>query len=325
MSPPRPSGTTGLERGIAGFWESNPCGDREAGGLAHAYEFDYGRFFEDYDRHRYAEEAHIPSCLDRIGVFGKRVLEIGIGEGAEAEQLIRRGALWTGLELTAESVRRVRHRMRIHRLCSAGIFRGSATNIPAAAGSFDVVFSHGVLHHVPDLGAAQREIHRVMRPGGRLVMMVYARWSLNYYLAIALLRRLGLLVLWPARRRQFGGKVGRHLENAAREGLRSYLRMSRFIHASTDGPDNPYSQVYDVQRVCRAFPLFKVVRARKYFMHAPPLPVHRLPGARLMGWHLWVELERRDLPNESPSTAERLPPPLCSTQPGDQIRWQSTS
>ena len=29
----------------------------------------------------------------------------------------------------------------------------------------------------------------------------------------------------------------------------------------------------------------------KEFMHAPPLPVHRLPGGHLMGWHLWVEME----------------------------------
>lgn len=285
---------TPLENGIARFWESNPCGDSAAGGLAHAYELDYGRFFEEYDRLRYVEESHIPSCLDWLGACRKRVLEIGIGEGTEAEGLIRRGALWTGLDLTEESARRMQQRARIHRLCPVRIVRGSATNIPVADGSFDLVFSHGVLHHVPDIGAAQREIHRVLRPRGRLVVMLYARRSLNYYVAIGVLRRLGLLALWPARQRRFEGIVGRHLENAEREGLRGYLRMSRFVHASTDGPDNPYSQVYDLSRVRREFPLFSIVRANKYFMHAPPLPVHHLPGARLMGWHLWVELERRD-------------------------------
>ncbi len=52
-----------------------------------------------------------------------------------------------------------------------------------------MVFSHGVLHHVPDIEQAQREIHRVLRPGGELVIMMYARRSLNYLVAIGLFRR----------------------------------------------------------------------------------------------------------------------------------------
>ena len=51
--------------------------------------------------------AHIPECLDRIDWQDKKVLEIGLGQGAESEQLIRRGARWSGLDLTEESVDRV--------------------------------------------------------------------------------------------------------------------------------------------------------------------------------------------------------------------------
>jgi hypothetical protein len=49
--------------------------------------------------------------------------------------------------------------------------------------------------------------------------------------------------------------------------------------------------VYDLAAVRRDFPAFRLVRAHKEFMHAPPLPVHGIPAARLMGWHLWIELE----------------------------------
>ena len=41
------------------------------------------------------------------------------------------------------------------------------------------MFSHGVLHHIPDIRTAQAEIHRVLKPGGTLVAMLYARKSLN--------------------------------------------------------------------------------------------------------------------------------------------------
>ena len=46
--------------------------------------------------------------------------------------------------------------------------------------------------------------------------------------------------------------------------------------------------------VRRDFPAFRLLRAHKEFMHAPPLPVHGLPGAHVMGWHLWIELEVRE-------------------------------
>jgi glycosyltransferase involved in cell wall biosynthesis/SAM-dependent methyltransferase len=285
------AGAAAGESDIAGFWESHPCGDEMIGGLVERYREDFSTFFAAYDEARYKLESHIPACLDALGVGGKKVLEIGLGQGAESEQLIRRGARWTGLDLTDESVRRVQIRLELRNLEYDEIWHGSATHIPAADGSFDLVFSHGVLHHVPDILTAQAEIHRVLRPGGRLVVMLYARRSLNYLLTIKLLRRAGLLAAWPARNHLSQGHLGGHLRNAEREGLSSYLRIERFVHANTDGPANPFARVYDLDDVRRDFPNFRITKSHKEFMHAPPLPVHGLPGGHLMGWHLWVEME----------------------------------
>jgi hypothetical protein len=71
---------------IEQFWEAHPCGDSQVGGLDERYRGDYERFFADYDSFHYSYEAHILDCLDRLDLRGKRVLEIGPGEGAEAEQ-----------------------------------------------------------------------------------------------------------------------------------------------------------------------------------------------------------------------------------------------
>ena len=285
-------GSAASEASIAAFWESHPCGDEMIGGLSDRYRQDYERFFDDYDELRYGMESHIPGCLDRLDLKGKRVLEIGLGQGAESEQLIRRGAIWTGLDVTEESVQRVRTRLELRGLPYAEIIRGSVVDIPVADNSFDLVFSHGVLHHVPDILSAQREIHRVLRPDGRLVAMLYARNSLNYWVSIATLRRLALLSAAPLRRRP-DGILGDHLDNARREGFSNYLRLERFTHANTDGPKNPFARVYDQARVEQDFPSFRIVQSRKWFMHAPPLPVHGLPGGRYLGWHLWVELAPR--------------------------------
>jgi SAM-dependent methyltransferase len=281
------------ENEINAFWESHPCGDQLLGGLDDKFRGDFASFFDAYDEARYRVESHIPGCLDALNVRGQRVLEIGLGQGTESEGLIRRGARWTGLDLTTESVRRVSTRLHLRELSYDAIWQGSVTSIPARDATFDIVFSHGVLHHVPDIATAQSEIHRVLKPRGRLVAMLYARRSLNYAISISIVRRAAVLAAWPFRDTISAGNLSAHLGNAEREGLWEYLRLGRFTHASTDGPANPFSRVYDLATVCRDFPSFRLIRAHKEFMHAPPLPVHGLPGARLMGWHLWVDLEAR--------------------------------
>jgi len=276
------------ESDIQNFWNAFPCGELQVGGLQQR-RGDYEAFFRDYDQFRYEKEGHILRCLDGIDFQGKSVLEIGLGQGADSEQLIKRGARWSGLDLTPESVARVRMRLGLRDLPHQEVKQGSVLYIPYEDASFDMVFSHGVLHHVPDIRAAQREIRRVLKPGGELVVMLYARFSLNYLVSICIARRLGLLALYAAGRDP-GGIFGQHLANAREMGLWRYLKMENFIHRNTDGPLNPYAKVYDLSAVEEDFPGFTVTRAYKRFMHAPPLPVQSLPLERLLGWHLWVHL-----------------------------------
>jgi len=98
------------ERDIEDFWNKYPCGEAQVGGLQQ-HRGDYEEFFSAYDRFRYRKEAHILRCLDAIDFKGKHVLEIGLGQGADSEQIIKRGAIWSGLDLTPESVGRVQARL----------------------------------------------------------------------------------------------------------------------------------------------------------------------------------------------------------------------
>jgi len=277
------------EQDIRNFWDAHPCGDHQVESL----KADYEAFFERYDKFRYSREGHILRRLDAIDFQGKRVLEIGLGQGADSEQIIRRGAIWSGLDLTPESIERVSARLQLRGLPYERLECGSALAMPFHNSSFDIVFSHGVLHHIPDVKAAQREIARVLKPGGRLIAMLYARRSLNYTVAISIVRRMAIVVLYAVGA-QPGGIVGGHLANARRQGLWRYLKMSNFIHRNTDGPENPYSKVYDLATVRADFPDFQVERSYQDFMHAPPLPVpHFKPLAGILGWHLWVHLVPR--------------------------------
>ncbi len=289
------------EQAVQSFWQDHACGDSQVGGLHERFHDDYEEFFTDYDRFRYQNERHLLACLDGLNVAGKQVLEIGLGEGADSERLIRQGAHWSGVDLTAESVARVRTRLTLRELPYEELRQGSALDLPLADDSFDMVFSHGVLHHVPDIRQAQNEIHRVLRPGGELVIMMYARWSLNYLVSIGLIRRAALLAAFPLAKAGIlksdpsYGTLAAHLNNATKLGLFRYLRLDEFVHHNTDGPANPYALVYDRRRIEQDFPSFRVTRAYKRFMHAPPLPVHRLPGETIMGWHLWINLVPYDV------------------------------
>ena len=135
----------------------------------------------------------------------------------------------------------------------------------------------------------------MLRSGGELVIMVYARWSLNY-----LVYRLdpprcpaGRFPLATGGPAPDPGQLAAHLGLAKRKGLFRYLRLAEFVHRNTDGPANPYALVYDRRRIERDFPSFRITRSYKRFMHAPPLPVHQLPGQTVTGWHMWVHLEPR--------------------------------
>ena len=278
---------------IRDFWQTHPCGAELVGDLDQATREEYAKFFERYDDYRYAKEPHILKNIDGIDWRAKRVLEIGLGQGADAEQIIERGGIYSGVDLTDESVKRVKMRFALKDLEYHRIEPASALDLPFEDGSFDIVYSHGVLHHIPDIKNAQREVARVLKPNGRLIAMLYARWSMNYLVSISIARRLGLLGMYALGLKGHG-IYAVHLRNARENGILRYLRMKNFINVSTDGPFNPYSKVYDRKEVARDFPDLEIMEMHKEFMHAPPLPVGWLPLAGVLGWHLWVTMRKKD-------------------------------
>jgi SAM-dependent methyltransferase len=278
-----------METEIKDFWQTHPCGAELVGDLAEETRGQYEEFFARYDDFRYRKEPHILKNLYRIDFSAKRILEIGLGQGADAEQIVRRGGIYSGVDLTDESVKRVKMRFVLHELLNERIEQASALALPFDDNSFDIVYSHGVLHHIPEIRRAQAEIARVLKPGGRLITMLYAKWSLNYLLSISVARRLGLLAMYGLGVKG-SGIYADHIANAKKAGIDNYLRMNNFINVSTDGPFNPYSKVYGRREIKDDFTNFEIAETHKEFMHAPPLPVGWLPLSSVLGWHLWVEM-----------------------------------
>ncbi|MFN0277066.1 MAG: class I SAM-dependent methyltransferase [Pyrinomonadaceae bacterium] len=281
-----------MEIEIKDFWQTHPCGAELVGDLTEETRAECEEFFKRYDDYRYTTEPHILSNLKGIDFNGKTVLEIGLGQGADSEQITRRGSKFSGVDLTEEAVKRTKMRFSLKRLSFDRIEQANALELPFEENSFDIVYSHGVLHHIPEVQKAGQEILRVLKPDGQLIAMLYAKRSLNYLLVISVLRRLGLLGLYGLGLKA-DGIYDDHIQNARQAGIWNYLSMKNFIHVSTDGPFNPYSKVYDLSEVRADFPDFEIVKCERYFMHAPPLKVEWLPLAGLLGWHLWVWMNPR--------------------------------
>jgi ubiquinone/menaquinone biosynthesis C-methylase UbiE len=281
-----------MKEEIQDFWQNHPCGAELVGDLPEKSKQNYEDFFARYDEFRYRTESHILKNLDQIDFEGKRVLEIGLGQGADSEQIIRRGAIYSGIDLTEESVERVKMRFLLRDLPFAEVKQASALELPFPDNSFDIVYSHGVLHHIPDIQAAQKEIARVLKPDGKLVAMLYAKRSLNYLFSIFFVRRVGLLALYFLKLK-VAGIYQHHLNNAREKGIWNYLKMRNFIHVNTDGAFNPYSKVYNLAEVKKDFADFAIIESHQEFMHAPPLKVGWMPLAKWLGWHLWVTMKIR--------------------------------
>jgi len=108
---------------------------------------------------------------------GEHILEIGCGAGADLEQFVLGGAIASAVDVTPAHVQMARDRLRGR----AEIVQSDATALPFPNETFDYVYSHGVLHHIEQPRRVVEEIFRVLRPGGRFNVMVYAAWSFHRF------------------------------------------------------------------------------------------------------------------------------------------------
>ena len=158
-------------------WGANPCGTNAAGDL----QFGTREYFDAIEDYRY--KVYAPWMKEAVGFDrfrDKRLLEIGFGTGTDLLQFARAGALVTGVDLTPRSIEIARRRFAVYDQQGEFLI-GDGENLSFPDASFDVVYSFGVLHHTPDTARAISEVHRVLRPGGKAIVMLYHRGSLAYW------------------------------------------------------------------------------------------------------------------------------------------------
>jgi SAM-dependent methyltransferase len=129
----------------------------------------HGRFKRVLD----ADDPRLRGAVDSLGpLAGRRILDLGCGKGRFARALCRNGASVVGLDLSAAMLDEATGIERV---------RASARRLPFGPASFDGVLAVEVFEHLarPSLDLVCGEIRRVLRPGGKLVIIDKNVWSWN--------------------------------------------------------------------------------------------------------------------------------------------------
>ena len=114
---------------------------------------------------------------------GKRVLEVGLGYGTVSQKIAEAGAIYSGLDIAAGPVAMVNSRMMQNKLNGKAV-QGSVLECPFPDNEFDWVVAIGCFHHTGNLQRALDEAWRVLKPGGRAIVMVYYAYSYRRWGAV---------------------------------------------------------------------------------------------------------------------------------------------
>lgn len=207
-----------------------------------------------------ADRGHVSVVeAGRKAIRGKVLLDIGCGAGTSGAMFGYLGAHYIGID---HSPHAAMFTLRHLRAVGADGFtvQGNAESLPIHDESIDVVYSNGVLHHTPNFTTAMDEAYRVLKPGGRAIIALYATWST----AFGLVRVLGAL-----RGNLTRGSMDRWMGRASEGAWRTEQRL------------NPWTQTFSKAQLRRT--------ARNYGVSGLSIrkngnPVAELPwlGRRLM-------------------------------------------
>jgi 2-polyprenyl-3-methyl-5-hydroxy-6-metoxy-1,4-benzoquinol methylase len=152
------------------YWDSRPCNIKHSNAEVGTLEY-----FNEVERRKYFVEPHILDFAKFENWCGSQVLEVGCGIGTDAINFARNGAIYTGIELSSESLTLAKKRFELFEL-EGTFFKGNAEELDKVLGSikYDLIYSFGVLHHTPNIDLALKQIRNYCHETSKVKIMVYA-------------------------------------------------------------------------------------------------------------------------------------------------------
>jgi ubiquinone/menaquinone biosynthesis C-methylase UbiE len=206
---------------------------------------------------------------------GKQLLEVGGGIGTDLSQFATHGAITTDVDLSSGHLELAKENFERRGLTGRFIHQDAET-LPFDDNTFDVVYSNGVIHHTPNTANVVAEMRRVLKPGGKAIVMVYAENSLHYWRNLVWAIGIKEAALW----RQSMGEI-----------------MSRSVERSDNAAARPLVKVYTPARLRNLFAAFTDIEIvqRQMVAEEKPRLLTRVPlplMGKMMGWNLVIKARK---------------------------------
>lgn len=164
-------------KAVTKFWDQNVANWKIALHLPQ----NSPEFFAEVERYRFEKLNYLPKVIDYSAYAEKNVLDIGCGLATDLSRFARGNANTTGIDISGKAIELAKTNFSQRGLI--GNFQqmnGEALEL--ADNSFDFVYCHTVLHFTPNPKKMIDEIHRVLKPGGKALLMSINRGSWLYFL-----------------------------------------------------------------------------------------------------------------------------------------------
>ena len=163
---------------ITKYWEKEVCGTR------YIYsKKDKSKHYEEIRNFRYSSEPYIKEFAfgEFVNIKNKTILEIGVGAGIDFIEFLKKGAICYGIDATKSAInetkKNISYALPNNNYKLKYLEKINAEKLPFKDNYFDIVYSHGVLHHAKNTMKCISEAERVLKKGGTLKLMVYSSFS----------------------------------------------------------------------------------------------------------------------------------------------------
>lgn len=223
--------------------------------------------YEEKRRFRYNLQDYMNGFFAFQKMKGKHVLEVGSGSGIDSAEMLRRGAHVVSLDFSPLACETTKSLLRESKQ-DGNVVMADAEYLPLRESIFDIVYSYGVIHHVPRVGNVINEIRRCLKKSGVFTGMVYNRNSLLYAYTLLYLH---------------GFKEGMFSAGVTEQDV-----VSQFSERVLG---NPYTKCYTIDELEGLLqPYFSEIEIRCHYNVIDTLSARKvkfhLDGSDELGWHL---------------------------------------